>query len=116
MSEIDSKQTNDEGGRPPTGEEPGKPDADSWDRTILPMLWFMATYVVVGEIAKTWLPEYLAVGIAFLVAVPMVFSFGGPRFRRYGLRKSTALALLSSAIVFLLALAWAALSSALFRR
>ena len=116
MSEIDSKQMSDEGGPPATGEEPNQPEADPWDRFIVPMLWFMGTYVVVGQIAKKWLPEYLALGIAFFVGVLMVFSFGGRRFRRYGLRKSTALALLSSAIVSLLALAWAALSSALFRR
>ncbi len=116
MSEIDSKQTNDEGGPPAIGEQPRQPEADSWERFIVPMLWFMATYVVVGQIAKKWLPEYLALGIGFFVAVLMVFRFGGPRFRRYGLRKSAALALLSSAIVSLLALSWYALASALFRR
>ncbi len=83
---------------------------------MVPILWFMTTFVVVSQIGKKWLPEYLALGIGSFVAVLVVFRLGGPRFRRYGLGKSTGIALIWWAIISSLALAWDALSSALFRR
>lgn len=74
MSQVDSKQTKDEGEPPANDNEPRPAESDS--STFVQTLWFTIPYVVVAKIVLIWLPIYPAIGIGCF--------FGGLVFFRSG--------------------------------
>jgi hypothetical protein len=91
--------------------EPGPPQPDDWDLSVVPMLWFIGSLTVVQGILEPWLPSHVSNGIAFFIAGLVVYRFRGPRWARYGFGKWAAFFLLVSAAASLLHLLLFALPS-----
>ncbi|HXI93105.1 MAG TPA: hypothetical protein VNO24_24120 [Blastocatellia bacterium] len=118
MSQAESKEPSQLGDHPAYGEAPRLPEADSWERRILPMLWFTIPYGLLLGIFRTWLPWfawYQAVGISCFAAGLVAFRARYPRLRRYGFGKYLIYYLVVSAGFSILTFAMEALVSA-FRR
>jgi hypothetical protein len=114
VSERESKEASQIGDHPAYGEAPRLPEAGSWDRTIVPTLWFIIPYTLVWQIMQKWLPWYLAVGIGCFVGGLVAFPFRGPRRRHYRFGKYLVFYLFVSAGFSLVAFAMEALWSVLF--
>ncbi|HXI90552.1 MAG TPA: hypothetical protein VNO24_11110, partial [Blastocatellia bacterium] len=87
MTEVESKEPSQLGDHPAYGEAPRLPEADSWERRILPMLKSIIPFNVLLPILKEWLPFHFAVGVSCFVAGLVAFRARYPRLRRYGFGK-----------------------------
>jgi len=115
VSEPEAKEPSRLGDHPAYGEAPGRPEADSWDRSILPMLWFIIPFNLVVSILKKWLPWYQAMGIGCFVAGLVAFRVRGLGLRHYGFGRYLLSPCLCRQAFLMLAFALDALVSGLFR-
>src|SRR5437762_1976462 len=87
MPEAEFKEPSQLGDHPAYGEAPRRPEADSWERSILPMLWFIIPFNVLVTILREWLPWHFAMGIGCFVAGLVAFRARGLRLRHYSFGK-----------------------------
>jgi hypothetical protein len=87
VSELESKEASQVKDYPAYGEPPQRPDPNSWERNIVATLSFVIPYTLTAQIAREWLPFYLAVGIGCIVGGLASFRFRQGRLSRYGFGK-----------------------------